>query len=70
MTRDEWTDEAARMTPRQKEAMAYYGRACCHTLDPSDELNHALEEGLHAGDRSPAALLNRVYSGAIPDQWG
>jgi len=45
MTRDEWTNEAARMAPRQKEAMAYYGR-------------------------SPAALLNRVYSGAIPDQWG
>lgn len=66
MTLDEWTDIVARMTPRQREAMAY-------AMDAIGPDMHATGHDLRVALRKPLCghhPLNNLYPAAVADGGG
>lgn len=69
MTRDEFTDIIARMTPKQRLAMAVFGEACYEagvTGDGRSSIDIDYELDFTDNDKyAYTDLLNEVYPGAI-----
>lgn len=69
MTIEEWTDEVARMTPKQKEAMGYGMEAvkiACVSYRPMPNRPH-MADALTASPQAARRALEHVYPGGQHD---